>query len=168
MNAVYRYMDSSEYKKASKIIDYTALGPPIPPRLRASTSDVQCVSLDWVMEQYPRPEFIKGYRLIIDSQPNQVFEKNINEFLFKEMQPGRQYEIEVITLTNWIVGSSPPSNRLTLVCPHRPHAPLISQLPNIKPYTVMIGWKPVRTKSTQAHDRIASYKYGCLHDWIFL
>lgn len=46
MNTVYRHMDSSEYKKASKIIDYTALGLPIPPRLRDSTSDVQCVSLD--------------------------------------------------------------------------------------------------------------------------
>ncbi len=158
VNAVYRYMDSSEYKKASKTIDYTALGPPLPPRLRATSTDVQCISLDWLMDQYPRPEFIKGYRLIVDSQQNQVFEKNINEFLFKDMQPGRQYDLEVTTLTNWIVGQSKPSNRLNLICPTRPHAPLISQLPNTKPFTAVIGWKPVRTRSTNRHDKIAFYK----------
>lgn len=151
-------MDSTEYKKSSKSIDYTALGPPLPPKLRASTSDIQCISLEWIMDQYPRPEFIKGFQLIVDNQKNQVFEKNVGEFLFKDMQPGRQYDIEIVTLTNWIVGQSQPSNRLNLICPNRPNAPLISQLPNTKPFTVIIGWKPVKTRSTNRHDTILFYK----------
>ena len=152
-------MDSLEYKKASKTIDYTALGPPLPPKLRASTTDVQCVSLEWLIDGlYPRPEFIKGYRFIVDSEYNQVFEKNVNEFLFKDMQPGRQYDLEVVTLTNWIVGKSKPSNKLNLICPSRPNAPLITQMPNTKPYTVIIGWKPVKTRTTNRHDKIVFYK----------
>ena len=158
MNAVYRYMDTTEYKKASKLIEYTALGPPLPAKLRAGSTDIQCISLEWSLDQYPRPEFIKGYQLVVNSEESQVFNKNINEFLFKDMQPGRQYDLEVITLTNWIVGRSQPSNQLNLICPNRPNPPLITQLPNAKPFTVIIGWKPVKTRSNNKHDKILFYK----------
>ena len=158
MNAIYKYLDSTEYKKASKLIDYTALGPPLPPKLRVTSTDIQSVTLDWTLSQYPRPEFIKGFRLLVDSKQNQIFEKSINEFIFKDLQPGKKYDMEIVTLTNWIIGQSNPSNKIMLICPHRPHAPLINQLPSAKPYPVIIGWKAVTTRSTGTHDQILFYK----------
>jgi hypothetical protein len=160
VNAIYRYLDSTEYKKSSKIIDYTALGPPLPPKLTIITTDIQSITLNWTMShEYPRPEFIKGYKLVVDGSQNQIFEKHINEFIFKDMQPGKKYDIEIVALTNWIVGQSNPSNKISLLCPNRPYAPLITQAPSAKPFTVIIGWKSVRTRSTNKQDQILLYKY---------
>jgi len=140
------------------VIDYTSLSPPEPPRLRVSSVDLQSVTLEWITSQYAKPDFIKGYRLIVNSEPNEVFEKNINEFLFKDMQPGFCYEIEILTLTNWMIGSSQPSNMITLLCPERPNAPLITQLPSLRSNSVVIGWKPVEPKSNNKSDQILLYK----------
>lgn len=141
------------------MIDYTALGPPEPPRLRVNSVDIQSVTLEWIMTQYAKPDFIKGYRLIVNSEPNEVFEKNINEFMFRDLQPGFCYEIEILTLTNWMIGSSQPSNKITLVCPNRPQAPLITQVPSLRTNSVVIGWKPVEPRSSSKADQILFYKY---------
>lgn len=110
------------------------------------------------MSPYPKPDFIKGYRLIVNSEPNEIFEKNINEFIFKDMQPGFAYEIEILTLTNWMVGACLPSNKITLLCPSRPLTPVISQLPSLRSNSVIIGWKPVEPKSVNKSDQILLYK----------
>lgn len=161
MNAIYKIYNSStttEYKRSSKTIIFTALGPPTPPRLRVNAVDIQTAALEWIASHYPRPDFIAGYRLMVNSELNQTFEKSISEFLFTDMQPGKKYTIELITLTNAIVGESKPSNSITLVCPRRPNPPLISQLPTVRPNSVIIGWKPSDPKSNNKCDQILSYK----------
>lgn len=150
--------DTTEYKKSSKTLYYTPLGPPNPPRLRVNAVDIQSATLEWISPHYPRPEFIAGYRLLVNSEPMQAFEKNANEFLFTDMQPGRKYNIEIVTLTNSIVGESKPSNLITLICPRRPSPPLISQLPTVRPNSAIIGWKPCEPKSSNKCDQILFYK----------
>lgn len=159
MTAIYRSIDSIESKRTSKVIDYTALGPPEPPRLRVNFVDLRSVTLEWIMSQYAKPDFIKGFRLIVNGELNEVFEKTINEFIFRDMQPGYCYDIEILTLTNWMIGASLPSNKITLICPNRPKAPLITQLPSIRTNSVVIGWKPVEPRSNNKPDQILLYKY---------
>jgi len=148
----------TEYKKASKTIIYTALGPPHPPRLRVNATDLNSVTLEWIVQHYPRPEFITGYRLMINNETNQVFEKHVSEFLFTDMQPGRKYDIEMLTLTNSIVGQSQPSNQINLICPLRPVPPLITQLPSVRPNSAVIGWKPAEPRSNNRWDQLLYYK----------
>lgn len=153
---------------SSKMIHYTPLGPPHPPRLRANAIDLYSVSLEWNTQDYPRPEFITGYRLRVNSELNQIFDKNIHEFLFTDMQPGKKYDIEIITLTNAIVGQSEPSNTISLICPRPPAAPLISQLPTVRPNSVVIGWKPNDMRVNNKYDQVLFYKYFKLKPKLFL
>lgn len=117
------------------------------------------VTLEWITQHYPRPEFISGYRLIVNGEPNKIFEKNVNEFLFTDMQAGKKYDIEIVTLANSIVGQSKPSNQISLICPMTPNAPLITQLPTVRPNSVVIGWKPVIPRTNNKWDQILFYKY---------
>ena len=151
-------METEEYKKSSKTLQYTALGPPHPPKLRVSAVDIFSSTLEWLPQHYPRPEFITGYRLIVNGELSQIFEKNVNEFIFADMQPGRKYDIEIVTLTNSIVGQSQPSNRITLVCPLRPRAPIITQLPSVRPNACVIGWKAPDFNSNNNWDNVICYK----------
>ena len=161
MTAVYKHVDetnATEYRKSSKSLSYTPLGPPHPPKLRANGIGMQSVTIEWFVQQYPRPEFITGYRLIINSELKRIFEKTVNEFIFTDMMPGKVYEIQIITLTNSIVGQSKPSNPLILVCPQRPSQPLVTQLPTVRPNSVVLGWKPTVPRSSNKCDQILLYK----------
>ncbi|RNA39092.1 hypothetical protein BpHYR1_016864 [Brachionus plicatilis] len=161
VNAVYKLVGANEireYVRSSKKLFYTPLGPPHSPKLRVNSVDEQTAMIEWITESYPRPDFVTGYRLIVNSELGQLFQKDINQFLLKDMQPGKQYSIQIATLTNSVVPQSKPSNPITLVCPLRPTQPLISQLPSVRPNSATIGWKPVEPKSNQKFDRIVSYK----------
>lgn len=161
LNAVYKLANSTlygEYKSSSKSILFTPLGPPEPPRLRVNAVDVQSATLEWIVPQYAKPEFITGYRLIVNSEPGQMFNRGDREFVFKDLQPGKSYKIEIATVTNSIVGQSKPSNAITIVCPQRPKAPLITQLPTVRPYSAVVGWKPADPRSTNKYDQILFYK----------
>jgi hypothetical protein len=72
--------------------------------------------------------------------------------------PERKYDIEILTLTNSIVGKSAPSNRVTLICPMRPTPPLIQQLPSIRPHSATIGWKTTDSKTNEDWDNVICYK----------
>ena len=161
MNAIYQQansLDTTEYKKASKTINYCALGPPHPAKLRVTAINANAVSLEWTTQHYARPEFITGYRLVVNGELSTLFDKSISEFAFADMQPGKRYDIEIVTLTNAIIGQSNPSNMISVMCPHVPNSPLITQLPTIRPNSVVIGWKPSEPRSNHKWDDILFYK----------
>lgn len=161
MNAVYKQIGTNEikeYVKSSKTVIYTPLGSPHAPKLRVNSVDEQSAIIEWLSESYPRQEFITGYRLLINSEQGQLFNKDINHFMLKDMQPGKQYSIQIVTLTDSVVPQSKPSNPITLICPIKPKQPLISQLPSVRPNSATIGWRPVEPRSIQKHDQIVSYK----------
>ena len=74
-----------EYKRSSKTIIYTPLGPPPPPKLKVSARDLYSANLEWIPQLYPRPEFITGYQLVVNGELNKMFEKDANEFFFSDM-----------------------------------------------------------------------------------
>ena len=135
------------------------MGVPNAPRLRVNAVDLRSCTLEWKLETaYAKPEFLNGYKLIIDNSHRETFEKNVQEFLFADMQPGKKYDIELISLANSIVGDSKPSNKITLVCPKTPNAPVISALSTTRPNSAVIGWQQVEPKSENSYDQIISYK----------
>lgn len=150
--------NATEYKKSSKSLSYTPLGPPNPPRLRATGVGLQAVNVEWLVQPYPKPDFLLGYRLIVNSELKQIFEKKIGEFIFADMLPGKVYELQILTLVNPIVGQSLPSNPLILICPERPAQPLISQVATTRPNSVTVGWKPPKAKSHNRYDQILYFK----------
>ena len=79
---------ASEFKINSSIINYISLGPPHPPKLRVINVDIQAVTLEWAMPDYPKPEFITGYRLMVNSEYKEKFGTNQKEFIFNELKPG--------------------------------------------------------------------------------
>jgi len=87
VHAIYKFDSSStlEYKRSSKTIIYTPLGPPSPPKLKVSSRDLYSANLEWIPQLYPRPEFITGYQLVVNGELNKMFEKNANEFFFSDM-----------------------------------------------------------------------------------
>jgi hypothetical protein len=139
-------------------MNYMPLGPPSAPRLRVSSIDLQSITLEWHAPQYARPDYISGYQLIINSEYKQIFEKDVNEFVFTDMQPNQKYDIQIVTLTNETIGRSEPSNVVTLVCPHKPPAPVISQLPTVRPNSIVVGWRPSEPRSSNNYDRALFYK----------
>ena len=40
------------------------------------------------MSDYPKPEYITGYRLLVNSEYKEKFSTNQNEFVFNELKPG--------------------------------------------------------------------------------
>ena len=126
--------------------------------MRVSSVDLQSARLEWIAPQYPRPEFITGYQLVVNGDSKTIFERDLNEFLFTDFQPGHKYEVSLLTLTNSIVGQSPPSNKIIIQCPHRPSSPMIAQFPTIRTNSVVIGWKPVEPKTSSKFDRVTIYK----------
>ena len=78
MHAIYKFDSTStlEYKRSSKTIIYTPLGPPSPPKLKVSSRDLYSANLEWIPQLYPRPEFITGYQLVVNGELNKMFEKN--------------------------------------------------------------------------------------------
>jgi hypothetical protein len=95
---------------------------------------------------------------MINNEHRQTFDKNVQEFLFADMQPGKKYEIEIISLADSVIGESKPSNRLTLICPLQPDTPLISALSTTRPNSAVIGWKQVEPKTDNSFDQILCYK----------
>ena len=87
VHAIYKFDTSStiEYKRSSKTIIYTALGPPPPPKLRVSSRDLYAATLEWIPQPYPRSEFITGYQIDVNGELNKIFEKDSNEFFFSDM-----------------------------------------------------------------------------------
>ena len=47
--------------------------------------DLYSANLEWTPQQYPRPEFITGYQLVVNGELNKIFEKEANEFFFADM-----------------------------------------------------------------------------------
>lgn len=147
-----------EYEKSSKTLNYTPLGSPHAPKLRVNSVGEQTALMEWICESYPKQEFIKGFRLLVNSEHSQLFDKDVNKFELKDMQPGKEYSIQIVTLTDTVVPESKPSNSITLVCPLRPNSPLIHVSPSIRPNSAAIEWKPVEPKTDKNSDRVVSYK----------
>lgn len=150
--------EAGEYKSSSKMIVFTPLGPPTAPRLRVNAVDIQSAIVEWIPSEYAKPDAVSGYKLLVNNEPSQTFKKNDREFLFKDMQPGKSYKLEIVTLTNSVLGESNPSNAITVICPQRPNPPLVNQLPSARPYSAVIGWKPVNVRSPNIYDQIICYK----------
>jgi hypothetical protein len=157
-------MDATEYKSCSRAILFTPLGAPEPPRLRINSVGTQSATLEWIPAHYARPELISGYSLTINSAESQLFGRDDREFLFQALQPGKSYKLEIAAITNAIIGKSKPSNAITLMCPNRPDPPLISQMPTVRPNSVVVGWKPAveaadaAARSSNKFDQILCYK----------
>jgi hypothetical protein len=153
-------MDASEYKSSSNTIIFTPLSAPDPPRLRVTSVDLQLARIEWTPAHYAKGDLISGYRLLINSVESQLFDKKDREFVFKDLQPGKSYKLEIVALTNATIGKSLPSNAITIVCPNRPNPPLITQMSTVRPYSVVVGWKAAaESKSTKnKFDLIQSYR----------
>jgi hypothetical protein len=172
VNAVYKLAkqsegasgDATEFKKSSKVVNYSPMTPPKAPRLRVSAIDIQSATLEWLNEAPTpsKPEFFTGYRLVVNGEQRQTFDKSVKEFLFADMQPGRKYEISLVSLTNSILGNSRQSNVVTLVCPRRPRAPVISSMQSTRPNSAVICWNQVEPKSELAFDQIVCYRFASI------
>jgi hypothetical protein len=150
-----------EFKRSSKVINYSPVAPPSAPRLRVTATDIQSASLEWVLDApltKTASEFFTGYRLVVNNEQRQTFDKSVKEFLFSDMQPGRKYEISLVSLTNSILGNARQSNLITLVCPRRPAPPVISAMQSTRPNSALISWNQVEPRSELPFDQIVCYR----------
>ena len=71
---------------------------------------------------------------------------------------GKSYTLELVALTNSIIGQSELSNPITIICPRKPKTPLIYQSSTLKINSVVISWKPTMPRSINKEDKIINYK----------
>ena len=148
----------TEFKSISKTVTHTSIGPPRAPTLRISNIDLQAVTLEWLVADYPRPDFISGYRLLVNSQYKEILSNNQHGLIFNELKPGKSYKLELIVLTNSVIGQSEPSKPLTIVCPLEPTPPNIYQSPTMRANSVMISWNPTVPRSYNKEDQVWMYR----------
>lgn len=159
--AVYGMTNDSqviEIKKQSDKINHISLGPPNPPRVRVSQIGLESVTIEWSSDDYPKQEYITGYRLVINGDYKEKIGPKTKVHELKNLESGTSYKVQLITLTNSTIGQSQPSRLLTVRCPYKPDPPVISSLPTVQINSVMIGWTPVQPKSLNKEDSIWMYK----------
>jgi hypothetical protein len=147
-----------EFKKPSDTINYIALSPPSAPILRAVGIDIQSVAIEWVIKDYAKPDYISGYKLTVNSEPNASFGAEQHGFVFNELTPGKSYKIELTAQTNSIVGHSEISKSMTIICPSVPKPPIIYESSTLKSKSVVISWKPSQPQTYNREDQILTYK----------
>lgn len=137
------------------------MGPPAPPGMMVTSVDIQSATLEWSFGESVHSKHLDsltGYRLQVNGEDKQTFDRNCKEFLFTDMQPGKNYDLSVVSITDSLISESGQSNVITLVCPKRPYAPLISAMPTTRPRSAMIAWKPVEPRSSNYYDQILFYR----------
>ena len=161
MIAVYTTQNNGrvgEVKKPSPTINHISLGPPHPPKVIVTNLVLQSVTIEWSLDNYPKPEYVSGFRLFINSEPNVKFEKNKNSHVLSDLVPGNSYKIQLVALTNSVIGQSLLSKCIEVKCPLKPSAPLIYSQPTVQVNSAMIGWKPEMPKSMNKEDQIWMYR----------
>ena len=71
---------------------------------------------------------------------------------------GQSYRLELVALTNSIIGQSEASRAIVVTCPKKPKTPSIFQSSTLKINSVVISWKPTVPRSINKEDQILNYK----------
>ena len=163
MNVIAVYVipnkgNMTQVKKASPTINHISLGPPHPPKLIVTNLGLQSVTIEWSLDDYPKPEYITGYRLIINSEYKHKFDKSKKDHVLNDLQPGNSYKLELVALTNSVIGQSLPSKAIEVKCPLKPRAPIIYLQQTVQVNSVMLGWKTELTQSSNKEDQIWMYR----------
>ncbi|CAF1524841.1 unnamed protein product [Rotaria sp. Silwood1] len=155
------FTTTSNEVKIERVIPLIDLLPR--PILTVTRIGLQMANFSWKLENSVDQSLIKGFRIILNKKPTEIFSSNQYEYELRNIKSGTINDVEVSITCYPDFVEEKLSNSIRIICPRRPQPLIIQSIQNEKPFSIGIKWK---IDNNNIQDEITSFKIfldGKLH-----
>ncbi|CAF3704714.1 unnamed protein product [Rotaria sp. Silwood1] len=155
------FTTTSNEVKIERVIPLIDLLPR--PILTVTRIGLQMANFSWKLENSVDQSLIKGFRIILNKKPTEIFSSNQYEYELRNIKSGTINDVEVSITCYPDFIEEKLSNSIRIICPRRPQPLIIQSIQNEKPFSIGIKWK---IDNNNIQDEITSFKIfldGKLH-----